>query len=58
VPDRATSALMIEFYQDLIRGSSKTDALRQAQDKLRKSTSPDLCNPESWAGWILLDALN
>ena len=56
VDDTATKLLMIEFYRELLQGKSKTVALRNAQTKVRNTKGFE--DPEFWAGFILLDALN
>lgn len=48
VDDRATAALMIDFYQNLILGQSKSEALRQA--KLHMLTS-SASQPYYWAAF-------
>lgn len=54
VDDEATKILMTEFYRNYLSGKSKRESLLLAQRMLRK-THPE---PEYWAGFILLDALN
>lgn len=56
VDDEATKELMICFYENLLKGSSKIEALKEAQKKIRET--PGYEDPEYWAGFILLDALN
>ena len=56
VDDDATKELMINFYSNLIGGSSKIEALYEAQKKIRDT--PGYEDPEYWAGFIILDALN
>lgn len=56
VDDDATKELMINFYNNLIKGSSKIEALQEAQKKMRETTGYE--DPEYWAGFVLLDALN
>lgn len=56
VDDEATKELMNSFYISLLSGSSKVEALREAQEKIRKT--PGFEDPEFWAAFILLDALN
>lgn len=56
VDDEATKELMINFYNNLIKGSSKIEALQEAQKKIRET--PGYEDPEYWAAFILLDALN
>lgn len=54
VDDATTTELMISFYRHLMNGSSKREALINAQHDIRSKgfTSPDL-----WTSFILLDAL-
>lgn len=54
VDDEATKILMTEFYKNYLSGKTKRESLLLAQATLRK-THPD---PEYWAGFILLDALD
>lgn len=56
VDDDATKELMNSFYISLLSGSSKVEALRDAQERIRKT--PGYEDPEYWAAFILLDALN
>lgn len=56
VDDEATKLLMTEFYKNYIGGKSKTESLKLAQESLRKDT--EYSDPEYWAAFILLDALN
>ncbi len=48
VPDRATQELMVDFYERLLRGEGRAEALRQAQLKLRKRYP----HPRNWGGFI------
>ena len=54
VDDEATKILMTEFYKNYLSGKTKRESLLLAQEILRK-THPE---PEYWAGFILLDALD
>lgn len=56
VDDDATKELMISFYEGIMSGLSKVEALRVAQKKVRET--PGFEDPEYWAAFILLDALN
>lgn len=56
VNDQATQMLMVEFYKNLIKGDSKVEALKKAQDYIK--SQPTYESPKYWAGFILLDALN
>lgn len=49
IDDQATAKLMIDFYGQLGRGTSKADALRHAQIEMMKSGEP----PYYWAGFQL-----
>lgn len=50
VPDQLTASLMDDFYNQLLLGRSRLDALRRAQQAARLR-NPD---PSTWAGFILL----
>ena len=54
VYDESTADLMISFYQHLMNGASKREALVKAQQDIRKKGFND---PKYWATFILLDAL-
>ena len=55
VDDRASSALLREFYQRwLADGTSKSEALRQAQDSVRRT--PGFEHPRFWAAFVLAGA--
>lgn len=56
VDDEATKELMINFYEGIMNGLSKVEALYQAQKKVYET--PGFEDPEYWAGFILLDGLN
>lgn len=56
VDDEATQILMTEFYRNYLGGMSKQQALREAQKTV--SETPGFSDPEYWAAFILLDALN
>lgn len=56
VDDEATQILMQYFYENLLNGESKIRSLKLAQEKLR--ATPGYEDPEYWAAFILLDALN
>lgn len=64
VDDDATQLLMTEFYKNLLKGKSKHESLRLAQIHVKnftgliKETYRDFSNPQYWAAFILLDALN
>ena len=54
VEDRATNALMQTFYQRLLRGESKLQALRAAQCSLLASQSAAYSHPYFWAAFRLV----
>ena len=56
VDDAATQKLMTEFYRNYLSGKSKHESLRLAQKSLRDNHQ--YSDPEYWAAFILLDALN
>ena len=56
VDDDATQRLMQYFYDNLIKGESKVRSLKLAQDKLK--ATPGFEDPEFWAAFILLDAMD
>lgn len=56
VDDEATQILMIEFYKNYLGGMSKQKSLNEAQRVVRET--PGFEDPEYWAAFILLDALN
>lgn len=60
VHDKATELLMIEFYRNILNGDTKYSALNKAQKYVRRYSDEEyvFSDPEYWAGWILLDALN
>ena len=56
VSDEATQILMTNFYKNYLGGMSKQQSLREAQKAVRET--PGFSDPEFWAAFILLDALN
>jgi hypothetical protein len=58
VDDDATQLLMTEFYRNLLAGRSKRESLLRAQRYLREYNQGWYSNPEYWAAFILLDALD
>lgn len=56
VDDDATQLLMTEFYRNYVNGMTKMDALLNAQKIVRATVGFE--DPEYWAAFILLDALN
>lgn len=54
VPDRETSAIMIDFYINLKAGKSKDEALKLAKINYLKNVSEvELRHPYYWAGFIV-----
>ena len=56
VEDYATQIFMTNFYKNYLGGMSKQQSLREAQKTVRET--PGFSDPEYWAAFILLDALN
>lgn len=56
VNDKATQILMTEFYKNYLNGRSKRESLLAAQKAVRETSGFE--DPEYWAAFILLDALN
>ena len=56
VDDKATQKLMTEFYKNYLGGMSKQESFHKAHMVLRED--PVYSDPEYWAAFILLDALN
>ncbi|HKV59474.1 MAG TPA: CHAT domain-containing protein, partial [Ktedonobacteraceae bacterium] len=54
VEDETTNTLMQAFYQNLLRGESKMQALRTAQRSLLHSGSPAYSHPYFWAAFRLV----
>ena len=54
VEDRSTNELMQAFYQRLLSGENKMQALRAAQCSLLHSDSPTLSHPYFWAAFRLI----
>ncbi len=54
VEDNATNELMKSFYEHLLRGESKVQALRAAQCSLLHGTSPAYTHPYFWAAFRLV----
>jgi CHAT domain-containing protein len=52
VPDQPTRKLMVSFYERLLRGESRMEALRGAQLSVKAEHPEPLC----WAGFVLLGA--
>ena len=51
VSDTSTRDLVIDYYGELLRGAGRGDALRRAQQRLRRT--PSRTHPYYWAGFIL-----
>lgn len=58
VNDKSTKELIIEFYQHLSQGESKTQALRSAQLYLIHSEKMAYSDPYYWAPFILIGKFN
>ena len=58
VSDEATKIMMTRFYENLARGRSKYDSFRDAQYYLRKYDNGLYDEPEYYAAFVLLDAIN
>lgn len=56
VNDEATSLLMKKFYEYIMQGKSKHEALAAAQKFLREETK--YTQPRYWSAFILIDGLN
>lgn len=54
VEDNATNELMQLFYQNLLKGKSKVQALRAAQCSLLHQTSSNFAHPYFWAAFRLV----
>src|SRR5206468_1388593 len=54
VEDSATSELMQAFYERLLAGDSKVQALREAQCRLLHESSPAHTHPYFWAAFHLV----
>lgn len=56
VDDDATELLMTSFYENLLAGNPKHDALLKAQKKVRETLGYE--DPFYWAAFVLLDGLD
>jgi CHAT domain-containing protein len=55
VPDEQTSIIMINFYENLKKGNSKSNALRNAKiDYLNNVQTDELKHPYYWSGFVLI----
>jgi CHAT domain-containing protein len=53
VSDASTRALMVDYYGELARGTSRAEALRQAKLRLMRQTrEPRYAHPYYWAAFI------
>jgi len=55
--DKATSDLMLAFYEEMLKGKSKAQALREAKLRLigeQSSSDWDYVDPSNWASFILV----
>ncbi len=52
VPDKATSKIMVSFYQHLKEGKTKAEALQIAKTEFVKAY-PSMAHPFYWSGFIL-----
>ena len=53
VPDQQTRELMAEFYQRILRGEPRAEALRQGQRTLRTKEGGKYADPYYWGAFIL-----
>ena len=58
VDDEATRILMVEFYRYLMKGNTKRQSLKEAQQYLRKVDNGKYDDPKYWASFIMLDGIN
>lgn len=62
VDDKATSKFMTSFYDNIVAGKNKRQALTDARRSLRTFIAPDgsvpYADPRYWAAFILLDGLD
>ena len=58
VDDEATRILMTMMYTNMAAGMSKRESLTNAQFALRLADGGRFDNPQFWAAFVLLDALN
>ncbi len=54
VDDKAGSSIMIDFYEKLARGNSKSKALRKAKLSYLEESKPAFSHPYYWAGYQLM----
>lgn len=54
VPDMSTKTIMVDFYKNLKKGKTKSEALQRAKiNYLRETDNPKLRHPYYWAGFVL-----
>ncbi|NRA91526.1 MAG: CHAT domain-containing protein, partial [Psychroserpens sp.] len=54
VPDQPTKDIMVDFYKNLKRGKTKSEALKDAKLKFRQDhEGTKLASPYYWAGFVL-----
>ena len=58
VDDEATRILMVDFYNNLMKGKTKLQSLKDAQKHLRQIENGKYNDPIYWASFIMLDGLN
>lgn len=51
VPDKSTSELMVHFYEFYLKGFSKEESLKKAQDTIKSKYQ----SPYYWAGFVLIE---
>jgi hypothetical protein len=54
VGDESGGKLMVDFYQDLAKGNSKDESLRNAKLTFLKEADPITRHPYYWAGYIIV----
>jgi CHAT domain-containing protein/tetratricopeptide (TPR) repeat protein len=52
VPDEQTQQLMVDFYQRILKGEPRAEALRQAQQALRTRDGGRYADPYYWGAFI------
>ena len=53
VQDETSVVLMDKFYENLSKGESKNEALRNAKLAYIQSVTPSMVNPYYWSGYVL-----
>jgi CHAT domain-containing protein len=54
VDDEATADWMLRYYQYLVKGRSRSDALAAVQNDFRQHTNVSWRHPYFWSGWQLV----